>query len=55
MVVFAVAGLLIFGCGFTPGDYAADVIKQHADVTEKYVFRFINHNYKCYRFPTPAW
>jgi len=37
MVVFAVAGLLVFGCGSTPDDDAADVIKQHADVTEQFV------------------
>lgn len=37
MAVFAVAGLLIFGCGATPGDDTADVINQHADVTEKFV------------------
>lgn len=37
MAVFAVAGLLIFACGATPGDDAADVIKAHADVTEKFV------------------
>lgn len=37
MAVFAVTGLLIFACGATPGDDAADVIKAHADVTEKFV------------------
>ncbi|WP_320043934.1 hypothetical protein [uncultured Desulfobacter sp.] len=37
MAVFAVTGLLMFGCGSTPGDDAADVIRQHADVTEQFV------------------
>lgn len=37
MAVFAVAGLLFFACGSTPGDDAAEVIKAHADVTEKFV------------------
>jgi hypothetical protein len=37
MAVFAVTGFLMFGCGSTPGDDAANVIKQHADVTEQFV------------------
>ena len=37
MAVFAVAGLLMFGCGSSPEDEAADVIKQHVDVTETFV------------------
>ncbi len=37
MAVFAVAGLLVFTCGASPGDDAVDVIKAHADVMEKFV------------------
>nr|WP_319397081.1 hypothetical protein [uncultured Desulfobacter sp.] len=37
MAVLAVAGILMYGCGSTPGNDAADVIKQHADVTEQFV------------------
>jgi methionyl-tRNA synthetase len=37
MAVLAVTGILMFGCGSTPGNDAADVIKQHADVTEQFV------------------
>ncbi len=37
MAVFAVTGFLMFGCGSTPGDDAADVIRMHGDVTEQFV------------------
>lgn len=37
MAVFAIAGLLVFGCGSSPADDAADVIKQQADVMQAFV------------------